>query len=1209
MNAPDSPMVTLENCEREPIHIPGCVQPHGFLLVIDLVSQTVIQASSNSVEFLGRSLDQVLGRTLSEILGPEQGQLLQAVGRQAREIAALSAKLRHVPVMLQLPGRDRMHQAMVHEHQGVILLEVEDTPPLTEQAMMRLTSELDRIAGDLQNQPDLSAVAQRYCHSLRQLAGLDRVMVYRFDPEWNGEVVGESHRAELDSYLGLHYPASDIPTQARRLYEQVLVRYLPDITYQPVAIEPVLRPDTQLPLDLSFSKLRSVSAMHVQYLSNMGVRGTIVLSLIVEGRLWGLVACHHYSPLQLPYGLRRLMSVSASLLALQISEHEARAKSARREALVAMRSQLYRDAELAPVGIESVLNQYASQLLLLTQSDGLVLIEDGQIASRWGLTLSKGAERTLVEWAVRQLNDRLHAVTETLRSQEDLAKDPYLPCGVLGVRLGSSGTNALLLLRREHVYTVNWAGNPDKAVEISPDGLQLSPRRSFALWQQVRRGRSRPWDEPLSEWWSSLESLSDRPRLRSVSQHVRLLAGAVEHTLDSVCITDAQLEAPGPRIVYVNPGFTKMTGWEPNEVIGLTPRILQGPETDLSLMASVRERLHDGQTVNASVINYRKNGEPFHIEWTIAPIQDEEGVITHYVAVQRDITQRLADQERARLARLVYEHGSEGMLVCDAQGKISSVNPAFAQVTGYSPSQALGQAPIDLLAVPESRPRFHALWQALEARGSWKGELSLRRADGSVFSARMQWNAIPGASSGAAFVGQLADVSQQKAADELIWRQANFDSLTGLPNRALFLSRLDQEVRRSLRSAKGVGLLLIDLDGFKDLNDTYGHQKGDALLTEVGVRLRSLLQPADTPARTGGDEFTVVIPELGSDQALQTAARRVSEALAQPFEIDGLRVVISASIGYAQAPSDARSRDELLRVADQALTAAKKIGRGRIQAFTAALKQANVDRLRMINDLHLGFEQQQLFVVLQPVIHLATGKVFKAEALLRWNHPERGMVSPYEFIPAAEESGLIHPLGSWVLEQALEWAAQFSQAAGSVFQVAVNRSPLQFQQPEPPESWTKRLARHGLPGKALSIEITEGLLLRKEPQVSAQLEALSAAGIDLALDDFGTGYSSMSYLRRFSVDYLKIDQSFVKDIETDEADRAIVEAIIVMAHKLGLHTVAEGVETQAQAEWLQAAGCDYGQGYWFARPMLPQVLLEDLKARGFNWGQLRKLAN
>ena len=1201
MNAPEQPTVTLENCEREPIHIPGCIQQHGCLLAIDPIGQNVLQASVNCAEFLGRPLTQVLGCTVTELFGARPAQALRAAGRKSRELAARSAKLRHVPLMLTLPGREQAYQALVHENQGVVILEIEDTPHLTEDATMRLTADLDRLAVHWQDRPDLPSLAEMYCEGLRHLVDLDRVMVYRFDADWNGEVIGESHRDGLDSYLGLNYPASDIPAQARRLYEQVLVRYLPDITYAPVAIEPILRPDTHLPLDLSFAKLRSVSPMHVQYLSNMGVRGTIVLSLIVQGRLWGLVACHHYSPLQLPYGLRRLMSLSASILALQLAEHQARADSSRRVALMVMRGNLYREAESIETGIESVLNRYASELLELTLSDGIVLIEDGRVASRWGLTLAASSERALVDWTQRQLADQVFSSTETLSGLGELEADPYLPCGLLGVRLGPSSANGLLLLRREHIQTVNWAGNPDKAVEISPDGLQLSPRRSFALWQQVRRGRSRPWEPELKEWWTTLGSLGDRPQLRSVSQHLRLLAGAIEHTLDSVCITDAQLDAPGPRIVYVNPGFTRMTGWTANEVIGRSPRILQGAATDLAVVADVRERLKKGQTVSASVINYRKGGEPFQIEWTIAPIHDDAGRVTHYVAVQRDITQRLADQERARLARLVYDHGSEGMLVCDAKGTITSINPAFQQLTGYDASRAVGRTPLDLLAAPDARQRFQAMWAGLLTRGAWKGELSLRRADGSIFSARMQWDAVPGSSSGAAFVGQLADVSQQKAAEELIWRQANFDALTGLPNRSLFLSRLDQEVRRSLRSAKPVGLLLIDLDGFKELNDSYGHQKGDALLAEVGARLRALLKPADTPARIGGDEFTVVIPELSAEQELQGLARQLADALAEPFNIEGVRMVMSSSIGYAQAPADARTRDELLRVADQALSAAKKMGRGRIQAFTAALRQASVDRLRMMSDLHRGFEQGQLFIVLQPVIHLNTGKVAKAEALLRWNHPERGMVSPYEFIPVAEESGLIHPIGSWVLEQALNWASQFGQAAGSIFQVAVNRSPLQFQQPEPAEAWVERLARHRLPGKALSIEITEGLLLRKEPQVMAQLQALEAAGIDLALDDFGTGYSSMSYLRRFSVDYLKIDQSFVKDIETDEANRAIVEAIIVMAHKLGLHTVAEGVETQAQADWLKAAGCDYAQGYLFARPMPPQVLLDDLVARGFTW--------
>ena len=445
-------------------------------------------------------------------------------------------------------------------------------------------------------------------------------------------------------------------------------------------------------------------------------------------------------------------------------------------------------------------------------------------------------------------------------------------------------------------------------------------------------------------------------------------------------------------------------------------------------------------------------------------------------------------------------------------------------------------------------------------------------------------------------IGTHTDITSRKASEALIWQQANFDALTALPNRRMLRQRLEQDIEYCRREKLRIALLFIDLDHFKEVNDTLGHDRGDQLLVQAATRIRECLRAGDTVARMGGDEFTVVLHALTDENQVEPIVQSILRALSSAFHLGTEQAFVSASIGVTIFPDDGTEIEDLLRHADQALYVAKDSGRNRSSYFTPALQEAAQNRVRLANDLRHALQENQLEVYYQPVIELASGEIRKAEALLRWKHPVRGMVSPAVFIPIAEASGMIVDIGDWVFRQAAAQVQRLRSQFHPDFQISINKSPVQFHaEGNTQQAWLQHLEQLGLPGSSVVLEITEGLLLDASSGVNAQLLELRDAGVGVSLDDFGTGYSSLSYLQKYDIDYIKIDQSFVRNLTPDARDMALCNAIIVMAHELGMQVVAEGVETEQQRDLLNAAGCDFGQGYLFAHPM-PASELEALIA-------------
>ncbi|MES2321351.1 MAG: EAL domain-containing protein [Pseudomonadota bacterium] len=539
--------------------------------------------------------------------------------------------------------------------------------------------------------------------------------------------------------------------------------------------------------------------------------------------------------------------------------------------------------------------------------------------------------------------------------------------------------------------------------------------------------------------------------------------------------------------------------------------------------------------------------------------------------------------------RTMFEEAPMGIALIDpASGQFKDINPRYAQITGRSLDEIKRGNWTDIIH-PDDLSGESGLVAELTAGGipGFKTTKRLMRPDGSLVWIEMSMAAIDNAANGQPLhLCMIEDVTEKKKSEAMIWQQANFDNLTQLPNRRMFHDRLEHDIMKCRRDDLRIAILFIDLDHFKEVNDTLGHHQGDVLLVDAARRIRSCVRESDTVARLGGDEFTVILSELGEVNAVDTIAQKILDVLQAPFQLGQEQAFVSASIGITLYPDDARDIDDLLKHADQAMYAAKGAGRNRFSYFTPALQVAALNRMRLTNDLRVALKGDQFRVYFQPIVHLKTGRIHKAEALIRWQHPQRGLVSPLEFIPLAEASGLILDIGEWVFKESARWANRWRNEHDPRFQVSVNQSPLEFQREgKGYEGWFEHLRAISLEGTAVVVEITEGLLLDASTGVTDKLLQLRDAGIQVALDDFGTGYSSLSYLKKFDIDYLKIDRSFTRNLAPDSSDMALSEAIIVMAHKLDLRVIAEGVETAEQRDLLLAAGCDYGQGYLFARPM------------------------
>ncbi len=563
--------------------------------------------------------------------------------------------------------------------------------------------------------------------------------------------------------------------------------------------------------------------------------------------------------------------------------------------------------------------------------------------------------------------------------------------------------------------------------------------------------------------------------------------------------------------------------------------------------------------------------------------------------LKQEIAQSLQYQEQIQLSDSVLMNTIEGIIITDADGIIQRVNASFSLVTSYSATEVIGQTPRILKSKRHGSDFYKNMWDSITQTGKWKGEIWNRRKSGEIFPEWLSITAIKGLSGATThYVGVFHDMSDIKRAEEKLSHLAFHDALTGLPNRILFTDRLETAITIAKRHHQRLGLLFLDLDNFKNVNDSLGHNMGDIYLQAVAKIIKNSCREEDTVSRFGGDEFIVILPNVDYPEGAVTLARRILQSFSMPVQVNGHKLAVSASIGISFYPDNGENAEELVKNADIAMYSAKNGGKNNFHLFSHEMNEQISRRMILENDLRDALENQEILVYYQPKINLISGTIVGAEALVRWRKKDGSIISPVEFIPVAEDTGLIIPIGEFVLDHACRQVKEWHDS-GFPIKVAVNLSTRQFRDENLLNMIQLAIKTRGVPARSLELEITESLLMDHEENAIKVLHQLKKEGITVAIDDFGTGYSSLAYLKKMPINTLKIDRTFVKDLPDDKDDVALTTTIISMAESLGLTTVAEGAETIEQYNLLRELGCTEVQGFYFSPPVVPETLTTFLR--------------
>jgi diguanylate cyclase (GGDEF)-like protein/PAS domain S-box-containing protein len=1093
------------------------------------------------------------------------------------------------------------------------------------------------------------------------------------------------------------------------LYTKTAVRLIGDVDATPISVAPL----SNAPLDMTYSAFRSLSPIHLQYLRNMGVQATLTISLIQNGRLWGLIACHHTTPKTMSLRVKELYEFIGKTVSLKLSNIENNSKTEFYEHVRSLLQELTAQIKQTK-DVPEVIHTLQSKILGLVRANGAVIT----IAKKRyyiGDTPDDGEMQKLEAWFKESADvnsifctDNLATLFPEAKSYQDLAS------GIMLTPLEENLESYIAWFRSSITRTIKWAGKSSKVITLENGVSKISPRLSFETWVETFKDKSPAWsqmeiDAAHSLSLSIIEVLTHRALVIS-EENYRLLANystdmiarfdlagiytfvspssealfgllpekMIGHNVDSFVLqedrsifqearysmnaqSDAKtiifrakkpsgeiswleytlkyieensrvefivngrditqshtyqlaiedlhrrntiiLKASGEaiisfnaqgEIIYVNDQTILLMGYSVDAMLGHTCLEILKPQ-DRSGTPYTKENcpligaVYHHESIQSQTDYFcRSNGTPFPVEYSCTPtnLGDQTGA----VLIFREQAGRQELDEQIMTNKVILDEASEAVIVTDINGVITAANRAFTKISGYSADEAIGKN-ASLTRSGVHTPNFYkVIWSALLEKKTWTGEIWNRRKNGEIYP---QWGSISPIldNSGVTknYIGVFSDTSKAKQAEEKLYYMANHDTLTGLANRVRFLEHVGEAIGRTNRSdSKILGIAFIDIDRFKIINDTLGHSVGDMYLKSIADRISGACRENDFISRWGGDEFVLCMEGALNHVTITEIIERITAAVKQPLLIEGHELTPTMSIGISIFPQDANNTTDLVKYADTAMYRVKENGRDGYRFYTEHFADEAKKKFEIVIELTRALKNNELLLHYQPQV-LEGGKIIGLEALVRWEHPQRGHLGPNSFIPLAEELGLIAQIGEWVLDEACRQMAEWLRAGVECSRVAVNIAPAQLK-PELVDFVQHTLDKYCLATKYLELEITEGALIRGE-EIRPILQQLRDIGISISIDDFGTGYSSLAHLKHFPISCFKIDKSFIDDLP-NKKDAAIVKALLALGEGLEVEVVAEGVETHEQCEILHTLGANVIQGYYYSRPLTAEKITD-----------------